>query len=217
MIISASQAKFRDALAASALALGVVISAAPANAVTVTDNISFTDTGTYDALFPNCGCYAYNPSGQATASFTITFDPTKLYLDQPLAGFVTGLSFSVTDSFFQPPTYTTPLTFDPITAFTYSPGGTLQLFSLVNSFGGGALPAGTPDITISINGFGSTPGSSVYYSQNGFPDTLTTNGDVSIATTPLPSTWTMLIASFFGLGFFAYRGSKRNAAALAAA
>lgn len=35
--------------------------------------------------------------------------------------------------------------------------------------------------------------------------------------TPLPSTWTMLIAGFVGFGFFAYRGSKKNAAAIAAA
>jgi len=34
--------------------------------------------------------------------------------------------------------------------------------------------------------------------------------------TPLPSTWTMLIAGFVGLGFLAYRGSKKNATALAA-
>ena len=38
-----------------------------------------------------------------------------------------------------------------------------------------------------------------------------------IAATPLPATWTMLIAGFAGLGFFAYRGSKKNAASLAAA
>ncbi len=37
------------------------------------------------------------------------------------------------------------------------------------------------------------------------------------AATPLPSTWTMLIAGFAGLGFFAYRGTKKNAASLAAA
>jgi len=35
--------------------------------------------------------------------------------------------------------------------------------------------------------------------------------------TPLPSTWTMLIAGFVGLGFFAYRGTKKNSATLAAA
>ena len=42
-------------------------------------------------------------------------------------------------------------------------------------------------------------------------------GDVSLAATPLPSTWTMLIAGFAGLGFLAYGGSKKGAAALAAA
>jgi hypothetical protein len=36
-----------------------------------------------------------------------------------------------------------------------------------------------------------------------------------IAATPLPSTWTMLIAGFFGLGFFASRGMKRQAAGAA--
>jgi hypothetical protein len=37
------------------------------------------------------------------------------------------------------------------------------------------------------------------------------------ATTPLPSTWLMLLSGFVGLGFFAYRGTKKNSAALAAA
>jgi hypothetical protein len=41
--------------------------------------------------------------------------------------------------------------------------------------------------------------------------------NVSLTATPLPSTWTMLIAGFVGLGFFAYRGTKKNPAPLAAA
>jgi hypothetical protein len=40
-------------------------------------------------------------------------------------------------------------------------------------------------------------------------------GNVEVA--PLPATWTMLIAGFIGLGFFAYRGSKKNAVAISAA
>jgi hypothetical protein len=40
---------------------------------------------------------------------------------------------------------------------------------------------------------------------------------VGVTSTPLPSTWTMLIAGFIGLGFFAYRGSKNNGSATAAA
>jgi hypothetical protein len=34
----------------------------------------------------------------------------------------------------------------------------------------------------------------------------------TISSTPLPSTWTMLIAGFVGCGFFAFRGTKKNAA-----
>jgi hypothetical protein len=34
--------------------------------------------------------------------------------------------------------------------------------------------------------------------------------------TPLPATWTMLIAGFAGLGFFAYRGSRNGSVAVAA-
>ena len=39
---------------------------------------------------------------------------------------------------------------------------------------------------------------------------------VNVATTPLPSTWTMLIAAFVGLGFFAYRGTKNRSAIVTA-
>jgi len=38
-------------------------------------------------------------------------------------------------------------------------------------------------------------------------------GEVLVGATPLPSTWTMLIAGFVGLGFFAYRGKKTAIAA----
>ena len=37
------------------------------------------------------------------------------------------------------------------------------------------------------------------------------------AATPLPSTWFMLLSGFAGFGFLAYRGTKRGAAAIAAA
>ena len=41
--------------------------------------------------------------------------------------------------------------------------------------------------------------------------------NVSLTATPLPATWTMLIAGFAGLGFFAYRGAKKRSTDLAAA
>lgn len=41
-----------------------------------------------------------------------------------------------------------------------------------------------------------------------------TSGTVNgVSLTPLPSTWTMLIAGFLGLGFFASRGTKKSFAA----
>lgn len=42
------------------------------------------------------------------------------------------------------------------------------------------------------------------------------NINQSVGSTPLPATWTMLIAGFIGLGFLAFRGSNKNAAALSA-
>jgi hypothetical protein len=43
----------------------------------------------------------------------------------------------------------------------------------------------------------------------GFPGSLTT--------TPLPSTWLMLLSGFLGLGFFAYRGINKSVVAVATA
>jgi hypothetical protein len=40
---------------------------------------------------------------------------------------------------------------------------------------------------------------------------------VGVAATPLPPTWTMLIAGFIGLGFFAHRSSRKRTAGLATA
>jgi hypothetical protein len=39
----------------------------------------------------------------------------------------------------------------------------------------------------------------------------------AVSATPLPSTWLMLLSGFVGLGFFAYRGTKKDSATLAAA
>ncbi len=46
---------------------------------------------------------------------------------------------------------------------------------------------------------------------------LSTGLEATITTTPLPSTWIMILTGFFGLGFFAYRGTKHRSAELAAA
>jgi hypothetical protein len=40
--------------------------------------------------------------------------------------------------------------------------------------------------------------------------------NVSVRATPLPSTWFMLLSGFVGLGYIAYRGTKKHSAVLAA-
>jgi hypothetical protein len=60
------------------------------------------------------------------------------------------------------------------------------------------------------------PGGDLLYSQGGATQDFGTF-TATLAQTPLPSTWTMLIAGFIGLGFFAYRGSKKRGTAMAAA
>lgn len=188
------------ALAAGAFVLGIAaINAAPANASTVTDNITFTDTGSYGV-----GGSSWNGDATATVSFNITFDPTQLYLTQSIAGFISDLTFTVTDDRFSPAT----LTLDPITSFAYDGSGTLTLYS--DSSLGKNLN-GTPNITIGVNGWAYPPESSVWYSQTDFDDTLTTNGNVTITPvgpTPLPPAFSMMLIGLAGFGFFAYRAKK---------
>jgi hypothetical protein len=47
--------------------------------------------------------------------------------------------------------------------------------------------------------------------------TISYTGMGTLTTTPIPSTWLMLLSGLVGLGFFAYRGSKRDSVVLAAA
>jgi len=189
--------KLRHALAASALALGVAVSAAPARASTVTDFISFDISGSYGV-----GGAPYNGSAEATGSFFITFDPT---VNSP--GVISDLLYSVTDNRFSPAS----LTFNPVVNFEYN-YGTLTLSSLA-SFS--KTFTGSDDLTIGIN-IG-TPAADVWYSQNGFTDTLTISGSASVTPTPLPSTWAMMLAGLGSLGFFAYRATKNRRSALAPA
>jgi len=56
----------------------------------------------------------------------------------------------------------------------------------------------------------------VNYAQNGGNPSGLNVEFTALTATPLPSTWTMLIAGFVGLGFFAYRGSKKNVSLAAA-
>jgi hypothetical protein len=87
---------------------------------------------------------------------------------------------------------------------------TLQVYDAYNStnFGGGLLElymvtGGTYILQEFTTAESEVVASSVTFSE--------------ISSTPLPPTWTMLIAGLVGLGFFACRGTKNGAAAIAAA
>jgi hypothetical protein len=102
----------------------------------------------------------------------------------------------------------------PIT-LTVSWNGT-QVFSedLTGSLGGTVL--GYQQFTVNVLGHNSDL--LVFTAANDNANTFL--DDVTLtptAATPLPSTWLMLLSGFVGLGFFAYRGAKKNAATLAAA
>jgi len=89
-----------------------------------------------------------------------------------------------------------------LTASTQPGGAGSSVFNLVGPqiySGLESSPVFTPGIYLGLTGLGNP----------GIEDTLT------ISETPLPSTWLMLLSGFAGLGLFAYRGTKRRAAAFA--
>lgn len=73
-------------------------------------------------------------------------------------------------------------------------------------------------------GFGSIAGLVYLYSNDALSAAFSNTpngpgepGTFSISQTPLPSTWTMLIAGFLALGFFAHRSAKKSSVAPATA
>jgi hypothetical protein len=125
-------------------------------------------------------------------------------------------------------------TFQSVTPVILAPG-TYQVtawgYGPIDNYNTGISP-GTP-ITFNTLGGALTLGSPYYNSPGVFGfATILDNfnagydnnqphyygaGNLVASATPLPSTWTMLIAGFAGLGFFAYRGSKKGSAVLTAA
>jgi hypothetical protein len=107
------------------------------------------------------------------------------------------------------------------TTLTVSVGGTPASYVLaINpSYGELAEPWTTEVIAFVASGT-STLISFVETANNdgGNNDPVIADAELSTAmsSTPLPSTWTMLIAGFAGLGFVAYRGKKNHPVAIAA-
>jgi hypothetical protein len=134
---------------------------------------------------------------QVSASFTVT--GTELF------DVVSGSQFNW--SRFTILVNTTPNPLTTLINFSVFPVGTGMGTSSIA--GSGDLGPGTYYITVEAESGSSFP-------LSGFGIFSAYNTTFNIAATPLPSTWTMLIAGFVGLGFLAYRGTKKGSAGFAA-
>jgi hypothetical protein len=193
--------RFSQLYALGAFALLLAASPTPVRA----DSVSFTDVGTYGVN--GLAVPQWEGAAVATASFLITFDPTQIYPVQPLGSIITALNYSVNDPRFAPAS----LTLNDINEFEYA-YGTLTLYS--DSSKAKDNLAGTPNIIIGINGWTNPNAlSSVWYSQIDFPDTLTTNGPVTIEVAPVPIPAALpLFAGGLGLLGWMFRRRRAQAA-----
>jgi hypothetical protein len=188
----------------SALSL-VFLGLAPANATTYEFSFSYSGTfgggsvsGSGDLFGTALGGGDYlltSGSGTSTEAGNLTLEPAGTYINT--------LTPSVN------------LTSDNI--LDYSSNPVLDGNGIV--FSGSSLPS----TSMYFNIWGNGPGNYTYWNNYSGPfpavnGTLDNFSVTLICATPLPSTWTMLIAGFVGfLGFVAFGGKKRNAAATAAA
>lgn len=72
------------------------------------------------------------------------------------------------------------------------------------------------DVNIFSPGFDLSAVYTLGQSPNQQQQDLFSTSSTLAAATPLPSTWTMFLAAFVGLGYFAFRGSKKSSVALPA-
>jgi hypothetical protein len=206
--------RFGYAFAVSAVVLGAAVSISPAVAATVTYDISFSDSGGYS-------CCVYDNS-YASGSFKITFDPTVIYTNQTLAGFVSNLTYSVTDPYLGGDI---TASLSPITAFSLEYG----VLSLYSNFSDLSKTFTVPDLLIGINGVPTLPppipsvASAVWYSYvdgynvqaNGGSATIVEDfgqGNSDIAT-PLPAAFPLFASGLGALGLLSWRRKRKPLAA----
>ena len=126
------------------------------------------------------------------------------------------------------------------TVQTFGPGTYTLTFNLGGSFGGqGMIDPTSKETLVNLGGFqiaDITLAPNAGFTSQSFTFTTGTGGvlnftsvpggnanvgnildNVSLTTTPLPSTWLMLLSGFLGIGYFAYRGTKTSRAVLAPA
>jgi hypothetical protein len=193
-----------------------LLTAGPANAVPY----EVTGAGNFGSTIPN--------TAYSAANGTWYFD---FFIDSNAGGTLTptygGFDVTAAISGFQYKVNGSPVSVDPIIAF-YPPsqgsganlelsGGNLEdpdngfVYFTAQILGNGAS---TSDIQLLL---GLYPIGANSFFRTGNNDNSDITGTITVAVaTPLPSTWVMLISGFVGIGFFAYRGTKRHRVALAA-
>ena len=206
--------KLSHAFAISAFSLGAIVAAVPANAVPVNYFVSFSITGTYPTD-GNDGAHNYQGGAGATGQFNLFFDPTVAFYDQPLAGIISNLLFTVTDPFFS------PLTLNPVTNVSFDGAGFLSLSSTTSSTSSIYTNLdNTMHVSLGITGWAYGLGSSVWYSQDGFGHTLTGSGTATIeardgapSATPIPGALPLFATGIAGLGAMVWRRKRKAVAA----
>jgi hypothetical protein len=204
----------RSAVACALVTMAPFAAIDQANAATI-DTFSFTQSG-YLPVEPFLG-----PFGPLSGTFTGTVESSS----QPYPGYIMLSDLSSFSASFLLP-QAASLNFPSLFVFDVAalpntssldfessfPGETTSMcVGLAAAFGNcGVLP--TDLSPVGVNGAVGVPDFLVLYTSE-FP-TITLVS--SVTTTPLPPTWTMLIAGFAALGFFAYLGTKNRSAAVAA-
>lgn len=211
---------FKSIMAASAMAATILLGAnSGANALTWTlTNVPLTDGGALSGTF-TIDQYGYLGSYNLTTTIGGEGFSESYISPAPVSGGVNTTS--------------PPVAGNVLTLFPNDSGytGELQL-TFANSL---STPGINPIVignAASFECLGSfscyLTGQTVVYPWGTFGPTFSLDtryvgsGDASFAAatsfaTPLPSTWLMLLSGFVGLGFFVYRGTKNNSAAIAAA
>jgi hypothetical protein len=205
----------------------IVVSAAvmpigtlPAIAATVNDNVTFSATS-FSGGAPPSYTVGTAPVDPVTGSFTITFDPTKTYLDS-----TTGITLGSLN-----------ISLDSALSFDYSPSSYvigLTTFAagelVVGGLDDGAccivIPVTSNDFYLQILNFTSAPafnqlGYSIAADGDYFYSTIgASGGSVSVtpevSTTPLPAALPLFAAGLGAMGLFGWRRKRKASDAMAA-
>ena len=165
--------------------------------------------------------YDYPTTGTVYSSSTVSVDPFQVGAGEESVISIEGVTFLHIDFSASSLIITLDTTLaDPIwnsvsqngPAFSILSGNAFPAIYSVVSSNAGPISAFLSSGTLFVNWAG------MQYHNGDIVTVTFASGDAArvSAVTPLPSTWMMLLSGFAGFGFFAYRGTKKNAAALAA-